>query len=189
MPASQHLALVLLACTAAAQAAPDAAMNPLFTFNAETNELSWRAVNDGVMGGRSTGGPELANGRLRFEGILSLENNGGFSSVRTVGKSFDLSQAQALTLKVRGDGRTYQLRLATDARYRGITVSYGSKFATVPGAWIEVRIPLADLTPTVRGMTLDGPPLDKSTIREIGLLIGDKREGAFWLEVDWIGAE
>ncbi|MBK8284635.1 MAG: CIA30 family protein [Ahniella sp.] len=164
-------------------------MKPLISFNANPNEPSWRAVNDGVMGGRSSGGPEITNGRLRFEGTLSLENNGGFSSVRTVGKTFDLSQASAITLKVRGDGRTYQLRLATDARFRGIAVSYGSSFATVADAWTEVRLPLAELKPTIRGMALDGPPLDAAHVREIGLLIGDKREGAFWLEVDWIGVE
>lgn len=32
-------------------------------------------------------------------------------------------------------------------------------------------------------------PLDSSRIRKIGLLIADKREGAFALDVDWIGLE
>jgi len=68
-------------------------------------------------------------------------------------------------------------------------VSYGGEFATEAGQWIEVRVPLATLVPTVRGFRLDGPPLDPSSVREIGLLIADQREGAFALDVDWIGLE
>ena len=123
------------------------------------------------MGGRSRGGPEVEQGVLTFSGVLSLENNGGFSSVRTVGRDFDFSDATAVVLRVRGDGRRYQLRLATDARFRGITVSYGGEFATEAGQWTEVRVLLADLRPSAHGFALQGPPLDASRIRELGLLI------------------
>ena len=70
-----------------------------------------------------------------------------------------------------------------------MAVSYGAGFDTIAGQWIEVRLPLVTLASTVRGSSLQGPPLDASQVREIGLLIGDKREGAFALEVDWIGVE
>ena len=44
----------------------------------------WFIVNDGVMGGLSQGGPSLSgSGTLLFSGEISLENNGGFSSIRT----------------------------------------------------------------------------------------------------------
>lgn len=164
-------------------------MKTLVRFDAGADEPRWVAVNDGVMGGRSQGGPEVAGGTLRFSGVLSLENNGGFSSVRTVGRSFDFSGASAVVLRVRGDGRTYQLRLATDASYRGITVSWGGEFPTVAGQWTEVRVPLAGLRPSVRGVELQGPPMDPARVRELGLLLGDKREGPFQLDVDWIALE
>lgn len=164
-------------------------MRLLVNFDNSLLEPRWVAVNDGVMGGRSSGGPRVADGTLAFSGELSLANNGGFASVRSVGRGFDLSDASAIILRVRGDGRRYQLRLATDARYRGIPVSYGMEFDTIAGQWTEVRLPLASLKPTVRGSTLEGPPLEPALIREIGLLIADKREGAFALEVDWIGAQ
>lgn len=181
--------LLLLAAAAPSLAAPEPAMKMLFTFDEGADEPRWVAVNDGVMGGRSRGGPERVAGQLRFIGVLSLENNGGFSSVRTVGRDFDLSGQQAVVLRVRGDGRPYQLRLATDARFRGITVSYGGEFATVAGQWIEVRVPLAGLSPSAHGFALRGPPLDAARVREIGLLLGDKREGPFALAVDWIALE
>ncbi len=187
-----RLLTFLLLCSlaqAAFASAPEPSMRTLITFDNSPGEPRWVAVNDGVMGGRSSGGPAVADGQLQFKGDLSLANNGGFSSVRTVGWEFDLSDATAVVLRVRGDGRRYQLRLATDARYRGIAVSFGAEFATTAGEWIEVRVPLASLQATVRGSSLQGPPMDASQVREIGLLLGDKREGAFALAVDWIAVE
>lgn len=164
-------------------------MNPVINFDNSPDEPRWVALNDGVMGGRSSGGAVLKTGQLHFSGELSLENNGGFASVRSEGRDFDFTGVTALLLRVLGDGRSYQLRLATDARYRGRPVSFGAEFETSPGEWIEVRVPLNSLTPTVRGSILDGAVMDPSQIREIGLLIADKREGTFLLAVDWIRAE
>lgn len=158
-------------------------------FDGGPSEPQWIAVNDGVMGGRSRGAPALVDGTLHFTGVLSLANNGGFSSVRTLDRSFDLSNVTALVLRVRGDGRDYQLRLKTDATARGIAVSYGAPLSAPPADWTEVRVPLDHLRASVRGMTLDGPPFDPSRVREIGLLIGDQREGPFSLAVDWIAVE
>ncbi len=159
---------------------------PLVDFRDAGAGPRWVAVNDGVMGGRSRGGPAIEDGVLVFSGVLSLENNGGFSSVRTVDRAFDLGAGRELVLRVRGDGRRYQLRLATDARWRGLTVSWAGDFDTVAGQWTEVRVPLATLRPTVRGLDLQGPPMDPSRVREIGLMIADKREGPFRLEVESI---
>ena len=101
----------------------------------------------------------------------------------------DFSRRKELVFWVRGDGRRYQLRLATDAAYRGVAVSFGAGFDTKAGKWTEVRVPLDSLEATVRGSRLQGPPMDASRVREIGLLIADKREGPFALSVDWIAVE
>lgn len=188
----RFLAAILLVCSLPPPtnaSASESSMRTLVNFDNSSQEPRWVAVNDNVMGGRSSGGPEVADGKLEFSGELSLANNGGFSSVRSVGRAFNLSGASAIILRVRGDGRRYQLRLATDARYHGIKVSYGVGFDTTAGEWTEVRVPLASLNPTVRGSSLQGPPLDASQVQEIGLLIADKREGAFALAVDWIAVE
>jgi monofunctional biosynthetic peptidoglycan transglycosylase len=161
----------------------------LMEFAQAANEPAWNAVNDGVMGGLSQGGAEIVGGLLHFSGTLSLENNGGFSSVRTYGSNFDLSRAKGMVLRVKGDGRTYQLRLSTDARYRGSRVSFGAEFTTKADAWIEVRIPFASLRPSYRGNMLEGPALNLAKVEEVGLLIGDGRAGEFALKVDWIKAE
>lgn len=181
--------LASLSLPATAASPPEPPVRTLIEFNGSASEPRWVAVNDGVMGGRSQGGPALVEGQLQFRGELSLANNGGFSSVRTVGQVFDFSGATAVVLRVRGDGRPYQLRLSGAERYRGIAVSYGGEFGTKAGQWVEVRVPLASLEPTVRGMRLEGPPIALADVREIGLLIADKREGAFALDVDWIALE
>ncbi len=68
-------------------------MQTFLKFDNGPQAPSWDAVNDGVMGGRSSGKPVVESGELVFRGELSLANNGGFASVRSVGRDFNLSSA------------------------------------------------------------------------------------------------
>jgi NADH dehydrogenase [ubiquinone] 1 alpha subcomplex assembly factor 1 len=160
----------------------------LFDFENAGTAPKWFPVNDGVMGGLSTGLADIKHGSLHFSGDLSLENYGGFASIRAAG-DYDFSGKQKVVMRIKGDGRTYQLRLATNARYRGSAVSYGAEFATEKARWIEVEIPFESLSPSWRGTKLDGSPFDASEVAEIGILIGDKKDGRFSLEVDWIAVK
>lgn len=164
-------------------------MQTLVDFHGDPCEPHWVVVNDGVMGGRSSGELHIEHGSLRFSGMLSLDRNGGFSSVRTVDFVADLSDFSAVVLRVLGDGRHYQLRLQTDAEIRGIRVSYGAEFNAAAGKWAEVRIGFNSLQPSVRGTLLKEPPFNPSMVRQIGVLIADKREGPFLLSIDWIAVE
>ena len=115
----------------------------------EQDEARWSIVNDGVMGGRSSSDMELTDeGTALFSGNVSLENNGGFASVRATFPSLDLSPYTGVTLRVRGDGRLYQLRFRMDGSFDG--VAHGSGFETVPGEWIEVELPFSAFQPTFR---------------------------------------
>ena len=148
----------------------------------------WRVINDGVMGGLSQSGITLTDeGTGLFTGELSLENNGGFASIRTRVGPFDLSESAGIEINVKGDGRTYQLRLRTDDRLDGLT--YRVLFRTRADKWFSVRIPFQDFEPSFRGEVIDdAPPLDPARIHQIGFLIADKVAGPFSLEIDFVRA-
>ncbi|HAV64024.1 MAG TPA: CIA30 family protein [Verrucomicrobiales bacterium] len=158
-------------------------------FNPADRALIWQIVNDDVMGGVSTSRIEVGkDGIARFSGKLSLENNGGFASVRSAGRLPDLAGHTMLVVRVKGDGRTYQLRLRMGTG--GRAPDYRAEFPTKKGEWQEHRLALADFVPTWRGQMLDGlPPVDPARIQSIGFLLADKQPGAFALEIDWIRAE
>lgn len=149
--------------------------------------MKWTIVDDGVMGGLSQGRlTPNQTGTVTFSGTLSLENNGGFSSFRSGDVALDLSSDPGLVLRVKGDGRTYQVRLATDARYRGMEVSFSAEFATTKGEWIEVKVPFAEFKGSFRGIDLPDHKFDPSKIRRLGILLGDKKQAPFEIEIDSI---
>lgn len=153
----------------------------------ESEKLDWSIVDDGVMGGLSQGKREIGkDGILRFFGTLSLENNGGFSSLRTGNVNLDLSGAEGVVLRVKGDGRTYLVRLGTDAEYRGREMSFQTGFPTEKGQWTEVKVPFGRFVGTWRGTELPDNTFDSTKIRRLGLQLADKKAGPFELQVDWI---
>jgi monofunctional biosynthetic peptidoglycan transglycosylase len=166
----------------------EAAKKTLIDFSKPDEKENWRIVNDVVMGGVSQSEIIITNESTAiFRGDLSLENNGGFASVRTNPMDYQLDGYTNITAHVRGDGRTYQLRLRTDDGFEGI--SYQSEFETAEGEWIIVELPFSEFMATFHGRRVpDAPVLDPGNIRQIGFLIADKKEGFFRLEIDWIGA-
>ena len=149
--------------------------------------IDWQVVNDGVMGGLSKGKLTPSDaGTMRFSGMLSLENNGGFSTFRSGDLKLDLSSHLGLLLRVKGDGRTYQVRLATDALFRGMEVSFAAEFVTIKGEWVEVKVPFAGFKGSFRGLALPKEPLDTSKVRRVSILIGDKKQAPFAVELDFI---
>ena len=161
--------------------------NPLIDFSRD-KELEWFIVNDGVMGGRSRSNLRVTDeGTGLFAGVLSLENGGGFASVRLVMGSTDLSRYAGLELEVRGDGRMYQLRLRTDDRFDG--VAYRALFDTREGEWLTVHLPFDDFQPVFRGQVLeDRDPLDPAAVHQVALMLADKQAGPFSLEVRRLSA-
>ena len=66
----------------------------IFDFDKDSNLKNWKIVDDVVMGGKSSGHFELNDdGHAVFYGNISLENNGGFSSVRYQPDRIELNKA------------------------------------------------------------------------------------------------
>ena len=151
-------------------------------FTSDSPDLGWYVVNDNVMGGRSEGDFEVANGELRFAGRTNT-NGGGFSSIRTQALQLDLSGQDGIQLRVKGDGRRYTWRLTSNARWQGRPISYWADFETGDGAWSTAKLPFARFVPRYRGTELDGPALDPEQITGMGLMIYDNQDGPFELRL------
>ncbi|MFN3167055.1 MAG: CIA30 family protein [Phycisphaeraceae bacterium] len=183
--------LVLSASDVREDAKPQPAEGVLLEDFADEEEASerWVTVNDGVMGGKSEGGPAFADGRMTFAGEIDTDG-GGFSSVRTRPAEHDLSGMAGLLLRVRGDGRTYQASLRTDATRGRWWVPFRAAFATQKGEWTEVYVPFERMTPSIMGrpITQDPPALELDQVKSVGLMLADGKDGPFTLEVDWVRA-
>lgn len=152
---------------------------------------SWQIVNDNVMGGisRSTF-KRQEEGYVVFSGILSLENNGGFASVRTQSRTpVNLSRFSGLTIRALGDGKVYCIRLRSADNGRITWYTHQARFQTTQGEWQTYTIPFSSFKAEFRGSNLRGnPPLNPDAVVEIGFMIQDKQEGAFRLGISKLSA-
>ena len=163
--------------TGASGARDDGALE-LTDFTTGSADLGWYVVNDNVMGGHSEGDFRVGDDELHFAGSTNT-SGGGFSSIRTKRLELDLSQYAGIRLRIKGDGRRYTWRLATNARWRGGEIGYWADFETRDGQWHTVDVPFSSFDPGYRGTRLDGPELDPANIRGMGLMIYDGRDGRF----------
>ena len=155
----------------------------LFDFTVNTDLTNWAVVDDVVMGGRSDGKFELnESGNAVFSGKVSLENNGGFSSVRYRFSPKNIANYTKVTLRLKGDGKSYQFRAKSDKYSRH---SYIYHFETTED-WQTLEIPLQKMIPSFRGRILDMPNYPGKTLEEIAFLISNKKAEDFNLEIDWI---
>lgn len=155
----------------------------IFDFNHNSDISNWRVVDDVVMGGVSNGNFKMnKDGFGSFYGAISLENNGGFSSLRYRFETKSIKGYSKAVLRVKGDGKVYQFRIKK--AYQDYQ-SYISKFTT-NGEWQTIVIDLSEMYPGFRGRVLNMPNLSTNTIEEIAFLIGNKKAENFKLLVDKI---
>lgn len=152
---------------------------------------SWEIVNDGVMGGCSQSTFLIDDHDCAvFKGYISLENNGGFASVRRR-IPLDIEAYTQIHLNVKGDGKRYCFRLRTESKQEGTIhrFSYDYRFDTQSDIWTDYKLPLSGFRPYFRGRALSNvPPFDCSAIRQYGFLISDRQEGPFKIKISSIKA-
>lgn len=142
------------------------------------NFSGWQALNDTVMGGRSTGVCAADQTGLRFDGLLVSEG-GGFVSARSplYSPPLNLSAYQGLKLEIAGEGRRFKLAVACADGLGGITnlipggLRWVIEFATAEEGISTVQLPFGDLRPSVRAKPV-GIPLrfDQSRINRLQIL-------------------
>lgn len=156
-----------------------------FSFSGSAREPRWLAVNDGVMGGVSSGKVSVAKGVLRFAGKVRLENNGGFASTRSTGVPSDaniaLANGNTVSIRVRGSGPTFAVTLQTDAGW------FWANVTPQAGQWTTLNIPYARFLPRTRfGEPIEAASYAGEPTTAIGILIGNKRAEQFSIEIDSI---
>ncbi len=185
MSATSAASTAPAAAPAAARSTPSESGRTIFAFDRGGEADAWYTVVDGVMGGRSTGRIAAGEGTLVFDGATSLENNGGFSSMRVDLPAGRFEGFDAVKLRVKGDGREY--RLGAKASRGAGAGGYWAPFATERGEWIDVVVPIATLERHFMGQRLPGR-LDPNDLRTLEFYIYDKKAGPFRLEIDSIEA-
>jgi NADH dehydrogenase [ubiquinone] 1 alpha subcomplex assembly factor 1 len=149
----------------------------------------WSPVNDTVMGGVSSSRVTGSGvGTALFEGNLSLENNGGFASIRRRPAELSLRGVSTLRLTFRGDGKQYRLRLRTNDSMGG--VNYEVAFPTEADVWRTQRFELDQFVANWRGRSVPGADaLAFENVRSVGIQLADEQVGSFRLELGALSAE
>lgn len=165
------ICLALVGCGGAGVSSP-----LLFDFTVDDGN-GWYVQNDTVMGGVSSSSVGVERGELVFSGNLSLDNNGGFASVRgPILEPGSAGSGDALTIDSTGDGRTYLVQILTS------TDSHVTRFVPVDG---RVILPFSDFVSTDWRLEPISAvaPLEAESIEQIAIYVLDGQVGEFALRV------
>ncbi len=158
----------------------------LFNFTKGANMQNWFVVDDSVMGGVSAGKMGVnEEGHGMFQGHVSLDNNGGFSSIRYNAGKTKLQGYCKFVIALKGDGKAYQFRVKTkSSQYYSYIVSFNTT-----KQWQTIEIPFNSMIPSFRGQTLNTANFPGESLEEIGFLIGNKKDEDFKLAIDYISVQ
>jgi Complex I intermediate-associated protein 30 (CIA30) len=173
----------------------------LFDFsqiNLEIKEI-WGALDDVVMGGISNSNIRISNNVAIFSGNVSVQNNGGFASVRTRNftPAWDLSAYSGIEIRLKGDGKRYKFIARCEGKWDGLAYAYS--FDTIYNFSQTIRIPFQDLIPTFRAKTVsNAEKFDSSKVYSLQFMLSKFEydgqlnpkfdPGFFSLEIEYIKA-
>ncbi|XP_077416135.1 complex I intermediate-associated protein 30, mitochondrial [Vanacampus margaritifer] len=129
------------------------------------------------------------DGETRYSGYCSMRTKQLLASFDRK-KHYDWSGFNTLNLRVRGDGRPWVIIIGTETYFSHQKDDIYSYFLYTRGGpyWQEVKIPFSKFFLTHRGRVQDDQhPLWMDKINTIGFTLGDKVDGPFQLEIDYIG--
>ncbi|KAG7509717.1 hypothetical protein JOB18_002864 [Solea senegalensis] len=129
------------------------------------------------------------DGETRYSGYCTMRSKQLLASFDRK-KHHDWTSFNCLHLRVRGDGRPWMINIAGENYFSYRKDDIYNYFLHTRGGpyWQDVKIPFSKFFLTNRGRILDDQYylwLDK--INTIGFTLGDKTDGPFQLEIDFIG--
>jgi NADH dehydrogenase [ubiquinone] 1 alpha subcomplex assembly factor 1 len=162
--------------------------NAIGALNMLDQALKWHRLDDGVMGGQSeTNHSCLEEGELHFTGAINTDG-GGFCSIRTPIPEGLPPNTKSISLRFKGDGKTYKLILSDGSKSTfgpsKRKPSWQFDIPTKAGNHKdeEITIPLSSLKPSWGGGPASQPSdeerdaveFDANSMREIGLMLSLK---------------
>ncbi|NWX81941.1 CIA30 protein, partial [Nothoprocta ornata] len=129
------------------------------------------------------------DGETQYSGYCSMRSRplvGSFGKK----KYFDWSNFNCLYLRVRGDGRPWMINIYTDPYFSHHKDDLYSYFMFTRGGpyWEDIKIPFSKFFLSSRGRIQDNQhPIWLDKISTLGFTLGDKVNGPFQLEIDFIG--
>lgn len=158
----------------------------IIDFGNQTGGQYWSVTNDGVMGGLSRGNAWLSDSSVIFKGEVSLDNNGGFSSLRSSYNNLDLSGFNSAEVRLRASGLDFSITFAKSRRFYIPNFKHVIKLKSTE--WEVVTFDLDQLKEyrigNATGNTIT--PTDLKNLVGISFINEGKKEGPFVLEVDYI---
>jgi hypothetical protein len=157
-----------------------------FGNSAEKNQ-EWKLLSDNIMGGVTKSKIEYTNNSVLLSGNISLDNYGGFSSIKTKYKSVDLSKYNGIKIKFKSTNQKFAFTLEDNQDWT--QPNYKREFSSKKDdTWEEVIIYFKDFQEIVIGETTGNMMKSKSlkNIVRMGIMTYEKKEGPFSLEVDYI---
>lgn len=129
------------------------------------------------------------DGETRYSGYCTMRSKQQLMSFDRK-KHYDWSSFNTLHLRVRGDGRPWMINIATETYFSHQKDDLYNYFLYTRGGpyWQDVKIPFSKFFLTSRGRIQDDQhPLWLDKVNTIGFTLGDKADGPFQLEIDFIG--
>jgi hypothetical protein len=158
-----------------------------YDFGFEKEGFNWNIINDDVMGGLSKSTVDLTENSAVFSGYTSLKNNGGFASIRSPRGQKDLSKYDKVRIRFRSNtNREYAIRLGLYELYYKPNFKYF--FKSESKDWKTIEFKLSEFKEYTLGRLTDSSiewALLNKVLR-IGIIVADKKEGPFQIEIDYI---
>jgi monofunctional biosynthetic peptidoglycan transglycosylase len=147
----------------------------------------WRQVSDSLTGGGSECTlKSTARGSCIFEGHVYLRGGKGYAILQSEPGHYDLEGCRGLTVRLRGDGKTYTIGLKDNDDFGGI--EYRAHIKTADGARMAVQIPFDECEVVEFDMPVDNArPLRTGNIRQVSLMVLGNQEGGFRVDIEEVG--
>jgi len=133
-------------------------------------------------------------GSARFSGNISLDlpnpkvQRSGFACLQSLKyyPRLNLEGYHALEIRLQTDGRIYVAQMKTDTAMEDDLYQMILPPLT-PKKWHRIVLPFTEFILTNRGYSEEEqPPMELYNLQHVGILMAERANGPFWINIDWI---